>query len=228
MSSRVLSSIRTALLTGVLVLAPLVVTTWVFLKLVGLADGLLLMLPPSIQPEQLVGVPLPGLGVLLTIVVVGTVGYAMRSYTGRRVVEIYERLLARVPGVSNLYQGVKQLFETVFSSKGKNFRQVVLVEYPRRDAWCLAFVTSPRSPVTAEVTGEELVSVFMPTTPNPTSGYYLLVPVRDLRFVDLSVEEAFKLIMSAGIVLPPTPAGLVPRKLLPAPEPAPPPGSPGA
>ncbi len=203
MLSRIFASLRGALLAGVLVLAPLGVTFWVFFALVRLTDGVLLLLPGSVQPEQLVGFAIPGLGVVLTVLLVAMVGYTMQYYTGRRVVEFYERMLARVPVLSGIYQGVKQLIDTVLMQKGAHFREVVIVEYPRHGVYCLAFLTNEQSSIVLDGDSPDLISIFLPTTPNPTSGFYLLLPRRDVRKVDLSVEEAFKLIMSAGIVTPP-------------------------
>lgn len=198
------SFLKNALLTGFLVIAPLGITVWVFTLLLRFADGAILLLPEWARPEAWLGVPIPGLGILLTLLLMAGVGTAMRYYTGRRVVEAYERLLARVPVASGVYQGVKQLIQTLFNARNKHFRQVVLIEYPRRGIYSLAFITNHRTFVDClpECHDPDLVSVFLPTTPNPTSGFYLMVPRRDVRVVDVSVEEAFKLIMSAGIVLP--------------------------
>ena len=195
--------LKSDIFAGVLVLAPLGVTLWVFLALVNFADGLIRLLPLWAQPQTWLGVPLPGLGIVVTLAFVGVVGFAMRYYTGRRVVELYERALTRVPILSGIYHGFKQLIETLFSQQGQHFRQVVLIEYPRRGIHCIAFVTNEHSFLASGAGGEELASVFLPTTPNPTSGFYLLVPRSDIQQLDITVEEAFKLIMSAGIVLPP-------------------------
>lgn len=190
------------MLAGVLVLAPLGVTVWVFFALVSRADRVIELLPDGIQPQNLLGFHIPGLGVLLTLLFVLTVGLLMRYYATQQVVELYESLLARVPLLSGLYQGIKQLVDTVFMGKGTHFREVVLVEYPRRGLYCLAFLTNTEDWARLEDTDESLISIFLPTTPNPTSGFYLLVPRSDVRRIDLSPEEAFKVIMSAGIVTP--------------------------
>jgi len=199
-----ISSLKGALLAGTLVLAPLGITLWIFVRLVGLADSLLDLLPEAIHPEHLVGFDLPGLGLVMTLLIVTWVGYATRVYAGRRVVELYEAVLQRVPLASGMYNGLKQLIETVLSKQGRQFRQVVMVEYPRRGVYCLAFLTNESAflELGDDPHATDLVSIFLPTTPNPTSGFYLLVPRDDLRTVDLTVEEAFKLIMSAGIVTP--------------------------
>lgn len=194
---------RSDLLAGILVLAPLGITIWVFVGLVHLADGLIRVLPEAWRPETYLGFPIPGLGVLAALLLVWIVGLNMRNYAGQKIVDATERALARVPLASGIYQGLKQLVQTLFTERGTHFRQVVLVEYPRKGVYCLAFVTNEQQYLQVEEsTHERLISIFLPTTPNPTSGFYLLVPVEDMRKVDISVEEAFKLIMSAGIVLP--------------------------
>jgi uncharacterized membrane protein len=194
--------IRSDLLAGVLVLAPLGLTAWVFFALVGFADGLIRLLPAAARPETYLGFPVPGLGVLLALILVLITGLTMRYYAGQKVVAWFEGLLARVPLLSGVYQGLKQLMNTVFTNRGQHFRQVVLLEYPRRGIFCLAFVTNEDPFLQLESGHERLISIFLPTTPNPTSGFYLLVPARDLLKLNMTSEEAFKLIMSAGIVTP--------------------------
>jgi uncharacterized membrane protein len=204
MDANLPSRVRSDLLAGFLVVVPIGITFWVFFALVDLADGLIRALPLVLQPETHLGFPIPGLGVLLTFLVVFLVGLALRNYAGQRAVEWLEGVLARVPLASSIYHGIKQVMETVAANRGEQFRQVVLLEYPRKEIYCLAFVTNQRHFLAIEgaAESETMVSVFLPTTPNPTSGFYLLVPQSELRKVDLTVEEAFKLIMSAGIVTP--------------------------
>jgi uncharacterized membrane protein len=196
------TELRSAFIAGVLVLAPLGVTFWVFFALVGRADRIIELLPTRLQPQALLGMSIPGLGILLSLVLVTVVGSMMQYYTGRRVVELYEGLLSRVPVLSGIYQGVKQLIDTVFMRKGAHFRQVVLVEYPRHGLYCFAFLTNEDPYLKLSGGGADLISIFLPTTPNPTSGFYLLVPRSDVQRVNLTPEEAFKVIMSAGIVTP--------------------------
>jgi uncharacterized membrane protein len=196
------AKLRADLLAGILVLAPIAITTWVFFVLVGLADGMIRVLPAAARPETYLGFPIPGLGIVLTLVLVAITGLTMRYYAGQKVVEWYESVLARVPLLSGVYQGFKQLVNTLFSQRGQHFRQVVLVEYPRKGIYCFAFVTNEDTFLKVEGNVDRLISVFLPTTPNPTSGFYLLVPAQDLLKVDITTEEAFKLIMSAGIVPP--------------------------
>jgi len=194
--------LRSAFLAGILLGVPALVTIWVLITLVSFLEGAVKLLPKAIQPENLLGFPIPGLGILLALSTILLLGLATRSYVGSRMITLYERLLARVPILSSIYQGIKQLMEAVFASGKGHFQQVVLVEYPRRKAYALAFLTGDAFLQGAD--GTRMVNVFLPTTPNPTSGFYLLLPEKDVINLDISVEEAFKLIMSAGIVSPPT------------------------
>lgn len=201
MISRVLQGIRVAFIAGILVVVPLAATIWVLTLVMGFLEGTVRLLPDAVQPEVLVGQPIPGLGILLTLSTVILAGALTRSFFGRRLIELYEAMLGRVPIVSSVYQGVKQLTEALFSGREGQFRQVVLVEWPRRGVYAIAFHTGEAF-LSVDDPDQELVNVFLPTTPNPTSGFYLMLPRSDIRPLDLSVEEAFKLIMSAGIVAP--------------------------
>ena len=166
----------------------------------AVTDGIILLLPDAWQPKALLGFDIPGLGVLLSFLIIYGVGIGMRYYLGRQIVSFYERILDRVPVISSLYQATKQLMNTIFSQKGKHFREVVVVEYPRRGIYSFAFLTNEENYL--PIQDQELISIFLPSTPNPTTGFYLLVPKNDVYKVELTVEEAFKLIMSAGIVTP--------------------------
>ena len=190
--------IRQSLVTGLLVVAPLALTIWGLFFLVNLADNLIRILPKSLRPEQIVGFPIPGLGLLLVLLILFIVGGLARLYVGRRVIEGYEGFLKRVPVVSSVYAGLKQFLETIFSDNKTAFSQAVVIEYPRKGVYSLAFVTNETSPVRAQ---PELVSVFLPTTPNPTSGFFLMLPREDIRYLNISTEEAFTMIMSAGLVV---------------------------
>ncbi|MED5370552.1 MAG: DUF502 domain-containing protein [Myxococcota bacterium] len=202
--SAFLTKLRNTFIAGLAVLFPLGVTIWVVVKVIGLIDSILDILPDGVHPEHLLDMELPGLGVLLACIAVLSVGAAMRYYVGRRVVEFMEDILLRVPLLSGIYQGLKKLFDTLFGEEGMKFRQVVMVEYPRRGAWAIAFLTGEAPWVRApqEMDGETPLSIFLPSTPNPTTGFYMVIPAKDVRRVDISVEEAFKIIMSAGIVHP--------------------------
>ena len=192
--------LRGALFAGFLVLGPIAVTVWLLVFLVNFLEGIVRLLPDSVQPEALLGFPIPGLGVLLAFVTVLVVGIVTRSYIGARIVSTYERLLIQIPVISGVYTGVKQLMEALFAGERGNFRKVVLIEWPRPGVRAIAFHTG--ASFVQPDNGETWVNVFLPTTPNPTSGFYLILPEDQIVILDLTVEDAFKLIMSAGIVAP--------------------------
>ena len=198
------SQLKNALLAGLAVVLPLGITVWVVVSFAALVDSNLDLLPESVNPETLLHTELPGLGILITVVLVTAVGAVSRYYIGQRIVDWIDGVLLRVPLLSGVYQGLKKLVDTLFSKEGMKFRQVVMVEYPRRGIWAVAFLTGEQADwlITEEFDGTSPVSLFLPTTPNPTSGFYLLAPAKDVRLLDVTVEEAFKLIMSAGIVSP--------------------------
>jgi len=204
---RLLGGLRSDFIAGILVVMPLAITVLVGIWVTSTIDGLLDVLPDAVHPERIFRRELPGLGIAVTLAVIVLAGAASRYVTGRKVVSWYEAVLLRVPILRVVYQGFRQLLGTLLENQATSFRQVVLVEYPRRDAWALAFLTGAADFLATHAEhgrlhDEALVSVFLPTTPNPTSGFYLVMPTTDVLLVDLSVEEAFKLIMSAGIVNP--------------------------
>lgn len=209
-----LQQIRTWFLAGILVGVPAAVTIWVLVSLVGFLEGAVKLLPDALEPENLLGFRIPGLGILLALSTVLLIGLATRSYIGSRTIALYENLIARLPVVSWIYQGIKQLLEAVFLSDKGHFQKVVMVEYPRKDAWALAFRTGTAFMQGAD--GTKMINVFLPTTPNPTSGFYLVLPESDVVDVDITVEQAFKLIMSAGIVAPPVKYLTAERELIDA------------
>lgn len=190
------------MIAGLLVWLPLGVTVLVLKLLVDAMDRTLLLLPLAWRPDTLLGFHVPGLGLLLSLAVVGITGVVVANLLGRRLVALWESLLTRIPLVRSIYLGVKQVVETVFTSDGKSFRKVVLIEYPRRGLWCLAFMTGTGLGEVQAKTGHEVVAVFVPTTPNPTSGFVLLVPIEDVCELDMSVDEGLKLIISMGVAVP--------------------------
>ncbi|VFM96284.1 MAG: Uncharacterized membrane protein [Candidatus Kentron sp. G] len=199
-----MSTLRKYLIAGLLVWLPLGVTVLVLKLLVDAMDRTLLLLPLAWRPDTLLGFHVPGLGFLLSLAVVGITGVVVANLLGRRLVAFWESFLSRIPLVRSIYLGVKQVTETVFTSDGKSFRKVVLIEYPRRGLWCLAFVTGTGLGEIQSKTGgeEEVVAVFVPTTPNPTSGFVLLVPTKDVCELEMSVDEGLKLIISMGVAVP--------------------------
>ena len=194
--------LRTWLVAGLLLWVPLGVTFLVVKLLVGMADQVLLLLPPEYRPEHLLGFNIPGFGVALTLLTVIITGMIFANLFGRRLVRLWEDILARIPLVRSIYSSVKQITETLFSAQGKSFRKVVLVEYPRRELWTLAFVTGDTASALIDITERDLVSIYVPTTPNPTSGFFLMVPSEDIVELDISVEAGLKLILSTGVVVP--------------------------
>lgn len=190
------------LIAGILVWLPLGVTVLVIKALVELMDKTLLWLPPAWQPQVLFGVDIPGLGVIISVVVVFLTGVVVANFLGRALVRLWEKLLARIPLAGSVYSGVKQIVETLFSSGTKSFRKVIMVEYPRKGTWCLGFQTGTGLGEVQAKTGREVAAVFIPTTPNPTSGFVLMVPVEDIIELDMSVDEGLKMIISMGVVVP--------------------------
>ncbi|WP_417549850.1 DUF502 domain-containing protein [Methylophaga sp.] len=193
---------RKYLIAGLLVWMPLGVTFLVVRAIVGFLDKSLLLLPDSFQPDKLLGFHIPGLGVLLAITLVLVTGMIMANLLGRRLVAFWESLLARIPLVRTLYSAVKQIMEAVLATDAKSFRKVLLVEYPRKGVWSLAFMTSDDLGEVQDKTIANVISVFIPTTPNPTSGFVLMVPESDVIELDMAVEEGLKMIISMGVVVP--------------------------
>ncbi|HBX60691.1 hypothetical protein C9933_00485 [Methylophaga nitratireducenticrescens] len=193
---------RKYLIAGLLVWMPLGVTFLVVRAIVGFLDKSLLLLPDAFQPDRLLGFHIPGLGVLLAVALVLITGMIMANLLGRRLVAFWESLLARIPLVRTLYSAVKQIMEAVLATDAKSFRKVLLVEYPRKGVWSLAFMTSDDLGEVQDKTIANVISVFIPTTPNPTSGFVLMVPESDVIELDMAVEEGLKMIISMGVVVP--------------------------
>lgn len=193
---------RKYFITGLLVLVPLAITLWVLNLIISTMDQSLLLLPASWQPEAVFGFRIPGMGTILTLLVIFLVGLATANFVGKRVVWAWERVLTRIPVVSSIYNSVKQVSDTLFSSSGNAFRKAVLVEYPRKGSYTIAFLTGvPGGDVRNHLVGD-FVSIYIPTTPNPTSGFFLMVPRADTVELDMNVDEALKYIVSMGVVSP--------------------------
>lgn len=196
------SALRRYLVAGLLVWVPLVITVMVVRLLVDLMDRSLLLLPTASRPEALLGFNIPGLGLILTVVVVLATGMIVTNLLGRKLVDIWEGLLARIPLVRSIYSAVKQVTETVFSTGGESFRKVLLIEYPRKGIWSICFQTGVATGEVQEKTSKEVITVFVPTTPNPTSGFIIMVPRDEVIELEMNVEDALKLVMSLGVVSP--------------------------
>jgi uncharacterized membrane protein len=198
---------RKYFITGLLVLVPLVITLWVLNLIVGTLDQSLLLLPPQWRPELLLGINLPGVGTILTLVIIFITGVVTRNFIGNRLLMLWELLLQRIPVVNSIYSSVKQVSDTLFSSSGNAFRKALLVQYPREGVWTIAFQTGvPGGDVKNHLSGD-YVSVYVPTTPNPTSGFFLMLKKEDTIELNMSVDEALKYIVSMGVVAPPSPGG---------------------
>lgn len=189
-------------ITGLLVLVPVVITFWVLSTLIQTMDQSLLLLPEAWQPKKLFGFSMVGIGALLTIVVVFVTGVIATNIFGQQLILLWEAMLSRVPVVKSIYSSVKQVSDTIFSDSGNAFRQALLVEYPRKGAWTIAFLTGePGGEVSDHLQGE-YVSVYVPTTPNPTSGFFLMLPKEEVVELDMTVDQALKYIISMGTVVP--------------------------
>ena len=188
------------LITGLLAWIPLAITLWVLHLIVTTMDQTLTLLPPVFLPEFARNIP--GLGVLLTIMVVLLTGVLASNIIGQRLLRVWERILGRIPVVKSIYSGVKQVSDTLFTPGGQAFRKALLVQYPRLGSWTIAFQTGrPGGDVVNHLKGD-YVSVYVPTTPNPTSGFFLMMPRQDVIELDMSVDEALKYVVSMGVVSP--------------------------
>lgn len=194
--------IRRWFIAGLLFWLPVGATVLVIRFLIGLLDFGLILIPPSWRPDALLGVSIPGLGALLSILIIIGTGALVANFMGRTLLVWGERLVGRIPLVRSLYSGVKKAAETILSDSGNSFRKVLLIEYPRKGVWSVAFQTGNPIGEVQERTAEEVVTVFVPTTPNPTSGFIVLVPRKDVVELEMSVEEGLRLVISLGVVVP--------------------------
>lgn len=193
---------RKYFITGLLILVPLAITAWVLNLVISTMDQSLLFVPERWQPRTLIGFDIPGLGTLLTVLIVFLTGLLTNNLVGNYVVKLWEKLLTRIPVVSSLYSSVKQVSDTLFSSSGNAFRKAVLIPYPHQNSWTIAFLTgAPGGDVKNHLVGD-YVSVYVPTTPNPTSGFFLMLAKKDVVELDMSVDAALKYIVSMGVVAP--------------------------
>jgi len=199
------SGIRASFLTGLVIVLPAVLTIWVIQTVIDFVDGKVLPLIPSrIWPDWLTGLPLPGLGLVIFLVFTLLVGWLAKGIIGRSLIAWSEEIVARMPVVRSIYNGLKQIAETVFAQSSTSFTRACLIQYPRPGLWAVAFISSDTRGEIAQhlnSTGRH-ISVFLPTTPNPTSGFLLFVPETDILPLDMSIEEAAKLVISAGLVVP--------------------------
>ncbi len=193
-------SIRSYLLAGLVVWLPIIVTFVVLRFMIDLLDKSIALLPDAYRPEQLFGFHLPGFGVLFSLLLLFVTGLLVTNFLGQHFMRWGEAILDRIPLVRSIYSATKQVMETVFSSNSQAFRKVLLVEYPRKDMWTIAFQTGAANAEVIAHTGVEMMSIFVPTTPNPTSGFLMMVPKSDAKELSMSVDDALKLVISLGVV----------------------------
>lgn len=189
--------------TGLLIWIPLAITFMVLAWIVGTLDALIEWLPLQAQPRTLLGYNLPGMGLLATVAIVLATGLVAANVLGQKLFALWEAILGRIPFVKSIYYSVKQVSDTLLSSNGQAFRKALLVPYPRAGAWTIAFLTGQPGGDCANHLGPDFVSVYVPTTPNPTSGFFLMMPRSDVIELDMSVDDALKYIVSMGVVAPP-------------------------
>lgn len=207
-----MAPLRKWLFAGLLVVLPVAITVWVIQWIVGTLDQTLLILPIAWHPDRLFGIHIPGLGVLLALGILLLVGAVTSNFIGRRLLAWSDRVMNRIPVVRSIYSGVKQVSDTLFSETGNAFRTAVLVQWPRPGVWTIGFVTgTPGGDVANHLAGEYL-SVYVPTTPNPTGGYFVMLPKSDCIELRMSVDEALRYVISMGVVVPSAPADLPPAK----------------
>ncbi|UAB90252.1 DUF502 domain-containing protein [Ruegeria sp. SCSIO 43209] len=199
------SRLRASFLTGIVVIAPVWLTIWLIWSVVGWIDSAVLpLIPQRFQPSEYVGINLRGVGVVIFLLFTIIVGWIAKGILGRSLIHFAESVVDRMPVVRSVYSGIKQISETVFAQTERSFEKACLIQYPRRGIWAIGFVsTTARGEVSDRAeTGGELLSVFVPTTPNPTSGFLLFFPAEDVILLDMSIEDAAKLVISAGLVYP--------------------------
>ena len=197
-----MTTLRKYLITGLLVWIPVAATFFIIKLVIDLMDMTILLLPEQLQPENLWGFAIPGMGIILALAVLILTGALAANLVGRQVVDLWENLLGRIPLVRNIYNAFKQIATTLLSSDNRSFRKAVLVEFPSGGLWSLGFLTNTDISIEASALEDKLVSVFVSTTPNPTTGFLILVDPGKVIELNISIEEAFKMIMSIGVILP--------------------------
>ncbi|RKF17158.1 DUF502 domain-containing protein [Roseovarius spongiae] len=200
-----LARLRASFLTGLVVIAPVALTIWLVWALAGWVDSVVLpFIPHQLRPERYIGINLRGLGVIVFLVFTVIVGWVAKGLIGRSFIRFAESLVERMPVVRSIYSGVKQIAETIFAQTERSFEKACLIQYPRKGIWAIGFIsTSAKGEISQKAeTGGQLMSIFLPTTPNPTSGFLLFLPREDVIELDMTVEDAAKLVISAGLVYP--------------------------
>ncbi len=197
-------ALRKWFFAGLLVVVPLAITAWVLQGLLSTLDQTLLILPAKWQPDAILGLHIPGFGVVLALLILLTVGALASNFFGKQLIKWWDTFLNHIPVVRSIYSSVKQVSDTLFSDNGSAFRTAVLVQWPRQNVWTIAFVTgTPGGDVTNHLVGD-YCSVYVPTTPNPTGGYFVMLPKEDCITLNMSVDDALKYVVSMGVVSPPS------------------------
>lgn len=205
-----INKIKNLSLTGLLILIPIFVTIYIATGMINFIDSIGDILPKKLNPDTYLPFRIPGLGIIYTVILALTTGLLVRNYIGKKALGYWERLVDKIPLVRVLYSALRQVSEAIFVKGDTQFKKVALIEYPRRGIYSLGFITGRASHKLFANTHPQLIGVFVPTTPNPTSGFYLMVPEEDIVNVDISIEDAFKLILSGGMVSPGSiPVGIV-------------------
>ncbi len=195
-------SLRNYLIAGLLIWIPIMVTVWVVRFVGRILDQSLLLLPPSWRPEALFGTYVPGVGVILSLLLLFLTGVLVRNLFGRQIIAGAENLIRRIPVIGPVYGGAKTFSETVLTDQGQSFKQVVMVEFPRKGVYSIGFITSDDLEEAQARTAQDVTCVFVPTTPNPTTGFIILVPRDEVVRMDMTVDEAFKMLLTLGVVVP--------------------------
>lgn len=196
------NKLKSYFITGLLVIVPLYITIYILTLIVGFMEGVYFLLPEMLRPDTYLPFRIPGLGVLITLGTILAVGVVTQNFMGKWLLHLAEKLLSKVPVIRIVYNASKQFMETFFAKGHEGFRKVALVEFPSKDLWALGFLTGKVCEELQKKTPEEMLNVFLPTTPNPTSGYYAIIPKKDVIILDMSIEDAFKVIMTGGMVNP--------------------------
>ena len=194
--------LRNYMIGGLLIWIPIMITVWVVRFLSGILDQSLLLLPPSWRPEAVFGTYIPGVGIILSLLLLLLTGVLVKNLFGGQMVAGLESLVRRIPVIGAVYGGAKTFSETVLTDKGKSFKQVVMVEFPRKGVFSIGFITSHELEEAQAKTAQVVTCVFVPTTPNPTTGFIILVPKEDVVYMDMTVDEAFKMLLTLGVVVP--------------------------
>ena len=197
-----MTALKKYIIAGLLVWLPFAATVVIVKLLVDLLDKTIFLLPPEWQPTALIGISIPGLGILLAIFILLLTGMLAANLFGRRLVEFWERLLNKIPLVRSIYSGVKQVSSTIFDPSGKSFSKVVMLQYPKNDIWSIGFLTNDNLGDDLTAVNSGLIAIFIPTTPNPTSGFIVMSKADKIIELDMSVEDGFKFIISMGVIVP--------------------------